>query len=65
MPINPFELGWLPAYQVLENLDWATFGGEAGMGSGAGNAPPPRDYYTMDEVIEVVNRAKRSHLGLL
>ena len=78
MGFTPSELGWLPAHQVLQNLNMAEFGskgkgtsgksGRHGKGGG-GNAPTSRgrreEPYAMDEVIELVRRAKRAHLGLL
>ena len=76
--IQPTELGWLPAQQVLQGLNMAEFGskgkgasgksGARGKGGG-GNAPTSRGRrevpYIMDEVIEIVRRGKRAHLGLL
>ena len=68
--IAPTDLGWLPAAQTLQNLNFTILkgkgkGGGGGRKGGGGNAPTSWSPYTMDEVIEIVRRAKRAHLGLM
>jgi hypothetical protein len=68
--IAPSNLGWLPAAQTLLNINQVTAKGKGkgGRGSrkgGGGNAPTSGTPYTMDDVTEIVRRAKRSHLGIL
>ena len=70
MPSSPSKLGWRSVTQVLAqaNSDRVERIKAKGKGRGGGNAPV-RDGehypYTIEEVIQIVERARRPHLGLM
>ena len=66
---RPTSVGF-PRRRPLLNINQSVAKGKGAGGGGCrkgggGNAPASWTPYTMDEVIEIVRRAKRSHLGLL